>query len=93
MDGLLIFVVFFPAVAAATIGLIAPRDDRTLVRALALASTLAVFVLSIVLLIAFDRSPGDRHRRRSSSRRTRSGSIRTSRASTCASTWASTGSA
>ena len=59
MDGLLIFVVFFPAVAAATIAVIAPREDRTLVRWLALASTLAVFVLSIVLLIAFDRSPGE----------------------------------
>ena len=59
MDGLLIFTVFFPAVAAGVILLTVPRDSTTQARWLALLATLTVLVTSVVLVSAFDRSPGE----------------------------------
>jgi NADH-quinone oxidoreductase subunit M len=56
MDGLLIFTVFMPAVAAAVIALVVPRESTNQAKWLALLATLMVFATSIVLLIAFDRS-------------------------------------
>ena len=59
MSGLLIFTVFFPAVAAAVVLLAVPRDSTGQARWLALLATLTVLVSSIVLVFAFDRSPGE----------------------------------
>jgi len=59
MDGLLVFTVFFPAVAAFVVLLTVPRDSQDQAKWLALISTLAVFVTSLVLIMRFDRSPGD----------------------------------
>ena len=59
MNGLLVFTVFFPAVAAGVIMLSVPRDDQNQTKWLALLATLTSFVASIVLLCRFDRSPGD----------------------------------
>jgi len=58
MNGLLVFTVFFPAVAAAVIMLTVPREDNGQTKWLALAATLTVFVTSLILLASFDRSPG-----------------------------------
>jgi len=58
MNGLLVFAVFFPAVAAGVIMLTVPRESENQAKWLALIATLTSFVASIVLLAAFDRSPG-----------------------------------
>jgi NADH-quinone oxidoreductase subunit M len=57
MNGVLVFTVFFPAIAAAVVLLTVPRDDQSQARWLALLSTVTVFVTSLVLVVAFDRSP------------------------------------
>ena len=59
MNGLLVFVVFFPAVAAAVVMLTVPRESVNQAKWLALAATMASFVGSLILIFAFDRSPGD----------------------------------
>lgn len=59
MSGLLVFTVFFPAVAAAVVLFTVPRSRIDDPKWLALAATTATFVASIVLIIAFDRSPGE----------------------------------
>ena len=59
MNGLLVFTVFFPAVAAGVIMLTVPRDDNNETKWLALLATLTSFAGSIVLLARFDRSPGE----------------------------------
>jgi len=56
MSGLLIFTVFFPAVAAAVVLLTVPRDSTNQARWLALLATATVLISSIVLVIGFDRS-------------------------------------
>jgi NADH-quinone oxidoreductase subunit M len=56
---LLVFTVFFPAVAAAVIGLTVPRESVTQPRWLALVATLVVLGTSLALLVRFDRSPGE----------------------------------
>ncbi len=56
---MLVFTVFFPAVAAAVVMLTVPRESTTQARWLALATTLTVFATSCALVIAFDRSPGE----------------------------------
>ena len=58
MNGLLVFTVFFPAIAAAVVMLTVPRESIAQARWLALMATLAVFAASCVLVVAFDRSPG-----------------------------------
>ena len=59
MDGLLVFTVFFPAVAAAVIALTVPRDSEDQAKWLALIATLTTLVTSLILLVAFDRTPDD----------------------------------
>ncbi len=59
MNGLLIFTIFFPAVAAVVIMLTAERESENQAKWLALIATLAVFVTTLILIFAFDRSPGD----------------------------------
>ncbi len=59
MEGLLVFTVFFPAVAAGVIMLTVPRDSVGQAKWLALTAALISLVASVVLLAAFDRSPGD----------------------------------
>ncbi len=59
MNGLLIFTVFFPAVAAGVVMLTVPRESTGQAKWLALLATLTSFVGSVVLVIAFDRSPGE----------------------------------
>src|SRR3972149_6535689 len=59
MEGLLVFTVFFPAVAAGVIMLTVPRDSVGQAKWIALAAALISLVASVVLLVAFDRSPGD----------------------------------
>ncbi|MEX0751018.1 MAG: NADH-quinone oxidoreductase subunit M, partial [Dehalococcoidia bacterium] len=58
MNGLLVFAVFFPAVAAGVVMLTVPRESENQAKWLALIATMTAFVASIVLLGAFDRSPG-----------------------------------
>lgn len=58
MSGLLVFTVFFPAVAAAVILFTVPRARDADPKWLALAATLTTFLTSLVLILAFDRSPG-----------------------------------
>jgi len=58
MNGVLVFTVFFPAVAALVVMLTVPREDNGQTKWLALMSTLTVFLTSLVLLFKFDRSPG-----------------------------------
>src|SRR4029079_7115904 len=55
-SGLLVFTVFFPAVAAAVIALTVPRSRGDDAKVLALVATFVVFVTSLVLIIGFDRS-------------------------------------
>jgi len=57
LNGLLVFAVFFPAVAAGVIALSVPRDDANQTKWLALLATLSSFAASVVLLFRFDRSP------------------------------------
>ncbi len=59
MDGLLIFAVFFPAVAAAVVMIIVPREAAWQAKWLALTATLATFGCAVALAIAFDRDPGE----------------------------------
>jgi len=59
MNGILVFSVFFPAVAAAVILLTVPRESTDQAKWLALLATLASLVATIVLVFAFDRSPGE----------------------------------
>src|SRR3954468_22108619 len=59
MNGLLIFTIFFPAVAAAVIMLTVERESENQAKWLALLATGAVFVTSVILVFAFDRSPGE----------------------------------
>ncbi len=59
MNGLLVFLVFFPAVAAGVVVLTVPREDETQSRWLALAATMTSFVASLVLIFRFDRTPGE----------------------------------
>ena len=59
MNGMLVFVVFFPAVAAAVIAWTVPRESQGQARWVALAASLITFVPSLILLLAFDRSPGE----------------------------------
>ncbi|MBI5290020.1 MAG: NADH-quinone oxidoreductase subunit M [Chloroflexi bacterium] len=58
MSGILVFTVFFPAVAAAVIALTAERESETQAKWLALIATLTTFITSLILVLAFDRSPG-----------------------------------
>ncbi len=59
MNGLLMFVVFFPAVAAAVVMLTVPRDSVNQAKWIALAASLITLVGSVVLAFAFDTSPGE----------------------------------
>ena len=59
MNGLLVFTVFFPAVAAAVVMLTVARESVNQAKWLALAATMVSFVGSLILIFAFDRSPGD----------------------------------
>src|SRR5688500_17861492 len=59
MNGLLVFIVFFPAVAAAVVLLTVPREDTRQAKWLALIATMISFAGSLVLLVVFDRSPGE----------------------------------
>ena len=58
MSGVLVFTVFFPAVAAAVIALTAQRESQDQAKWLALVATLTTFITSLILLLGFDRSPG-----------------------------------
>ncbi len=58
MDGVLVFTVFFPAVAAVVIMLTVERESTQEAKWLALLATLAVFITSLILVVNFDRSPG-----------------------------------
>jgi len=58
MSGILVFTVFFPAVAAAVVALTAERESEDQAKWLALIATLTTFITSLVLVLAFDRSPG-----------------------------------
>jgi NADH-quinone oxidoreductase subunit M len=58
MNGLLVFAVFFPAVAAAVVMVTVPRESENQAKWLALIATMTSFVATLVLLIAFDRNPG-----------------------------------
>jgi NADH-quinone oxidoreductase subunit M len=58
MNGVLIFTVFFPAVAAIAIAVTAERESEQQAKWLALLATAATFAASLVLVIGFDRSPG-----------------------------------
>ncbi len=59
MNGVLVFTVFFPAVAAAVLMLAVPRDSQGQAKWLALMATGASFAASVVLVFAFDRHPGE----------------------------------
>jgi NADH-quinone oxidoreductase subunit M len=59
MEGLLIFAVFFPAVAAAVVMIVVPREGNGEAKWLALAATLMTLGCTIVLAVAFDRNPGE----------------------------------
>jgi NADH-quinone oxidoreductase subunit M len=59
MNGILVFVVFFPAVAAVVVALTVDRKDDRLPKWMALLATALVFAFSLALVIAFDRSPGE----------------------------------
>jgi NADH-quinone oxidoreductase subunit M len=59
MNGVLIFTVFLPAVAAGVILLTVPRDSKGEAKWLALIASLMSFAASIALVIGFDRHPGD----------------------------------
>ncbi len=59
MNGLLVFVVFFPAVAAGVVMFTVPRESENQAKWLALMATMTSFVGSIILLFAFDRHPGE----------------------------------
>ena len=59
MNSVLVFTVFMPAVAAAVLLLTVPRDSIGQAKWLALGATLMSFAGSLILLLAFDRSPGD----------------------------------
>jgi NADH-quinone oxidoreductase subunit M len=54
----LVFTVFFPAVAAFVALLTVQRESISQARFLALAATSMTFVASLILVFAFDRSPG-----------------------------------
>ncbi|HET6615276.1 MAG TPA: NADH-quinone oxidoreductase subunit M [Dehalococcoidia bacterium] len=58
MNGLLVFAVFFPAVAAGVLMLTVPRESENQAKWLSLIATMTSFVATLVLLVAFDRSPG-----------------------------------
>jgi NADH-quinone oxidoreductase subunit M len=58
MNGVLVFTVFFPAIAAAVLLLTVPRENAAQARWLALLSTLGVFAASLVLVVVFDRGDG-----------------------------------
>jgi NADH-quinone oxidoreductase subunit M len=58
VNGLLVFTVFFPAVAAAVVLLTVPREDEGQTKWLALMATITTLVTSLILLARFDRSPG-----------------------------------
>jgi NADH-quinone oxidoreductase subunit M len=59
MNGLLVFTVFFPAVAAGVVMLTVPRESENQAKWLALMATLTAFVGSVILLFAFERNPGE----------------------------------
>ncbi len=59
MNTLLVVTVFFPAVAAIVCMLVVQRGNDFQARVVALITTLFVFVLSLILLVSFDRSPGE----------------------------------
>ena len=59
MDGLLIFAVFVPSVAAGVVLLTVPRDSVNQAKWIALAATLTTLVCSAMLALAFDRNPGE----------------------------------
>ncbi len=59
MNGLLVFAVFFPAVAAAVVIATVPRESTDQARWLALIATLTSFAASVVLILGFDRTPGE----------------------------------
>ena len=54
----LVFTVFFPAVAAFVALLTVQRESVSQARFVALAATAMTFVSSLILIFAFDRSPG-----------------------------------
>ena len=76
MNGLLVFTVFFPAVAAGVVMLTVPRESVNQAKWLALIATLTSLVGSVILLLAFDRHPGEASAIRSSSSRRPPGSTR-----------------
>ncbi len=57
MNGILIVAVFFPAVAAIVLALTGQRGNDTQSRAIALIATGATFIMSLILVLAFDRTP------------------------------------
>ncbi len=59
MSGVLVFLVLFPAVAAAVVMLGSRRDDDVSPKWLALATTMMVLIAALVLVIRFDRTPAD----------------------------------
>jgi NADH-quinone oxidoreductase subunit M len=59
VDGILVFTVFFPAIAAVVIALTVPREDDGQTKWLALITTGTVLATSVALILAFDRSPGE----------------------------------
>lgn len=59
MNGLLIFTVFFPAVAAGVVALTVQRESVNQAKWLALIATLTTFITSLILVLAFERSPGE----------------------------------
>ncbi len=59
MNGVLVFLVFMPAVAAAVVMLAVPRDDDQQAKWMALAATMMSFLASLLLVVRFDRSPGE----------------------------------
>jgi NADH-quinone oxidoreductase subunit M len=58
MNGLLVFLVFFPAVGAAVVMATVPRQSVNQAKWLALAVTMVSFIASLVLMVGFDRSAG-----------------------------------
>ncbi|MEX2245305.1 MAG: NADH-quinone oxidoreductase subunit M [Dehalococcoidia bacterium] len=58
MNGLLVFTVFFPAVAAGVLLFTVPRESTDEPKWLALIASLTAFATSLILLAGFDRSPG-----------------------------------
>lgn len=59
MSSILIFAVLFPAVAAAVIAFTVPRESTDQAKWLALLATGMVLVAAVVLVLGFDRSPGE----------------------------------